>query len=180
MKRWIGLFFYLFILKHLPASDSGRAVVVFIRKIRSFIGRYVFDSCGKNINIEKGADFGTGNGISIGNNSGLGINCIVRGPLKIGNDVMMGPDVIIYTSNHETSRCDIPMRWQGATPKEKVIISDDVWIGARVIILPGVTIGRGVILAAGAVVTKDIPDYAVAGGVPAKVIKYRNKKNLNM
>lgn len=57
---------------------------------------------------------------------------------------------------------------------EPVVIGDDVWIGTRVIILPGVKIGNGVIIAAGAVVTKDIPDYAVAGGVPAKVIKYRN------
>lgn len=89
---------------------------------------------------------------------------------------MMGPDVIIYTSNHETSRWDIPMRGQGATPKEKVTIGDDVWIGARVIILPGVTIGKGVILAAGAVVTKDIPDYAVVGGIPGKIIKFRNNK----
>ena len=173
MKKWISLFFYLVILKHLPASDSGRSIVVLIRRIRSFVGRYVFDSCGKHINIEKGADFGTGDGISIGDYSGLGIRCIVRGPLEIGKDVMMGPDVIIYTSNHETSRCDIPMRGQGATAKQKVIIGDDVWIGARVIILPGVTIGKGVILAAGAVVTKDIPEYAVAGGVPARVIKYR-------
>ncbi len=57
---------------------------------------------------------------------------------------------------------------------EPVVIGDDVWIGTRVIILPGVKIGNGVIFADGAVVTKDIPDYAVAGGVPAKVIKYRN------
>lgn len=179
MKKQIALFIYLLLLKHLPASDSGRTIVVFIRKIRSSVGKFIFTSSGIDINIEKGADFGTGEGISIGDYSGLGINCIVRDPLEIGNNVMMGPDVIIYTSNHETSRWDIPMRGQGATPKEKVIISDDVWIGARVIILPGVKIGKGVILAAGAVVTKDIPDYAVAGGVPAKVIKFRNNRNKN-
>ena len=128
---------------------------------------------GININIEKKANFGTGSGIEIGNNSGLGINCKVRGPLQIGNNVMMGPDVIIFTSNHETSRTDIPMRGQGSTLPQKVTIEDDVWIGARVIILPGVTIGKGAILAAGAVVSKDVPDYAIVGGVPAKVLKYR-------
>lgn len=173
------LFIYYFFLRYLPATDNAYRVFSIFRKLRSFVGKYVFDSCGTNINIEKKANFGTGKGISIGNNSGLGINCKVRGPLEIGNDVMMGPDVIIYTSNHETSRWDIPMRGQGATPKEKIIISDDVWIGARVIILPGVKIGKGVILAAGAVVTKDIPNYAVAGGVPAKVIKFRNNRNKN-
>ncbi len=163
--------------RHLPATDHSLAIFAPIRRFRSAVGGGMFDRCGKDINIEKGADFGTGNGITLGDGSGLGINCLVRGPLEIGKDVMMGPDVIIYTSNHETSRWDIPMRGQGATPSEKVTIGDDVWIGARVIILPGVTIGRGVILAAGAVVTKDIPDYAVAGGVPAKVIKFRNRNN---
>lgn len=65
------------------------------------------------------------------------------------------------------------MRGQGATLVERVVIQDDVWIGARVIILPGVTVGRGSILAAGVVVTKDVPCFAVVGGVPAQVIKYR-------
>lgn len=175
MKRRVALLLYLLLLKHLPATDNARMVFAAIRKIRSSVGKMCFDECGEGINIEKGANFGTGSGI--GDNSGLGINCIVRGPLKIGKNVMMGPDVIIYTTNHETSRTDIPMRGQGATPPKKVTIKDDVWIGARVIILPGVTIGKGVILAAGAVVTKDIPDYAVAGGVPAKVIKFRNEKD---
>ena len=67
------------------------------------------------------------------------------------------------------------MRLQTA-PKEPVYIGDDVWIGARVIILPGRKIGEGVIIGAGAVVTKDVPDYAVVGGNPAKVIKFRNKE----
>ena len=79
----------------------------------------------------------------------------------------------IITVNHNTERIDIPMREQGSLPPQKVTICDDVWIGARVIILPGVTIGKGSIIAAGAVVTKNVPEYAVVGGVPAKVIKYR-------
>ena len=70
-------------------------------------------------------------------------------------------------------RTDIPMRGQGSTPARKVTVSSDVWIGARVIILPGVTIGQGAIIAAGAVVTKDVPPFSVVGGVPARVIKFR-------
>lgn len=62
---------------------------------------------------------------------------------------------------------------QGSLPKQKVTIGNDVWIGTRVVILPGVHIGNGSIIAAGAVVSKDVPKYAVVGGVPAKVIKYR-------
>lgn len=168
------MFYYSF-LQYLPATDNAYKIFSLIRKLRSCIGAFVFDFSGNNINIEKGANFGTGNGIRIGSNSGLGIRCKVRGPLEIGNDVMMGPDVIIFTSNHETSRTDIPMRGQGSTVPQKVIIHDDVWIGARVIILPGVTVGKGAILAAGAIVSKDVPEYSIVGGVPAKVLKYRKK-----
>ena len=176
MKRIFILFIYLLTAKGLPPTDNGLRLSVLIRKFRSHIGGKLLDSHGKNINIEKGADFGTGKGISLGHNSGLGINCKVRGPLQIGDNVMMGPDVIIYTSNHETSDTTLSMSEQGFTNPERVTIKDDVWIGARAIILPGVTIGHGVIIAAGAVVTKDVPDWAVIGGVPAKVIKFR--KNL--
>lgn len=65
------------------------------------------------------------------------------------------------------------MNQQGFLPNQKVTIGDDAWIGTRVIILPGVSVGKGAIIGAGAVVTKDVPEYAVVAGVPAKVIKYR-------
>lgn len=167
------LFIYYLFLRYLPTTDNAYRIFSIFRKLRSFVGKFVFDSCGTSINIEKKANFGTGTGISIGNNSGLGINCKVRGPLEIGNDVMMGPEVMIFTSNHEISRTDIPMNVQGFTTPRKVIIGNDVWIGARCIILPGVNIGDGAILAAGAVVAKDVPPFAIVGGVPAKVLKYR-------
>ena len=170
----IWLFIYVVLLKHLPSTDNHYAVSKIIKKIRSSVGRHIFDSCGSNINIEKGADFGSGRGIIIGDNTGLGINCKVRGPLKIGNNVMMGPDVVIMTNSHNFDRTDIPMNAQGSDKKKKVLIGNDVWIGTRVIILPGVTIGNGVIIGAGAVVTKDIPDMAIVGGCPAKIIRFRN------
>ena len=86
---------------------------------------------------------------------------------------MMGPDVIILNGGHNFQKTDIPMRLQGEKQQIQTIIGDDVWIGTRAIIMPGVKIGKGVIVGAGAVVTKDIPDYAVVGGVPAKILKYR-------
>ena len=89
----------------------------------------------------------------------------------------MGPEVIILTENHRFERTDIPMRLQGRQELRPVAIHDDVWIGTRVIILPGVTVGRGAIIGAGAIVTKDIPEYAIVGGNPAKLIKYRNQSN---
>lgn len=171
--RYLYLSLYYAIFVHLPSSAGRNVVRRFIRKLRTSVAEHCFSECGKNVNIEKGADFGTGVGISIGNNSGIGVNCKVRGPLSIGDNVMMGPDCVVLTHTHNFDRTDVPMIEQGMSV-EPVVIGDDVWIGTRVIILPGVKIGNGVIIAAGAVVTKDIPDYAVAGGVPAKVIKYRN------
>ena len=144
-----------------------------IKKMRSSVGKQLFDRCGTNINIEKGADFGSGKGILIGNNSGLGINSKVRGPLEIGDNVMMGPDVVIMTNSHNFERIDIPMNMQGSAVPKKVVIGNDVWIGTRAIILPGTTIGNGAIIGAGAVVTKDVPEYGIVGGVPAKLIRSR-------
>jgi maltose O-acetyltransferase len=172
-RYYICLMLYYFIARHLPGS--GLPYSFGSQKIRGFLCRRIFKKAGRNINIEHGAFFASGRDIEIGDNSGLGLNTRVTGPLKIGNDVMMGPDVMIFTQNHETGRLDIPMRLQTA-PKKPVVIEDDVWIAARVIILPGITIHKGAIVGAGAVVTKDVPGYAVVGGNPAKIIKYRNTK----
>ena len=93
----------------------------------------------------------------------------MHGPLHIGKNVMMGPDVTILTHTHNIDRTDIPMGHQGSRIAE-VVIGNDVWIGMRVIIMPGVKVGDGVIIGAGAVVTKDVPDYALMAGVPARQI----------
>lgn len=137
---------------------------------RQFAKKIAFH-CGNHVNIEHGASFTPG--LSIGDRSGVGVHCELTGPISIGSDVMMGPEVIIYTSGHKFDRTDISMMDQGFTDVKPVVIGNDVWIGRRVIIMPGVTIGDGCIIGAGAVVTKDIPDYSVAVGVPAKVIKRR-------
>lgn len=131
-----------------------------------------FDKCGDNVNIESGARFATGGGISIGSGSGLGVNCSVHGPLRIGDNVMMGPEVTILTHTHNIERTDIPMGQQGMRVAE-VVVGNDVWIGMRVVIMPGVKVGNGAVIGSCAVVTKDVPDFAVVGGVPAKIIKYR-------
>ncbi len=86
---------------------------------------------------------------------------------------MMGPEVLIYTQNHDFSRTDITMDQQGWADEKPVVIEDDVWIGSRVIILPGVTIGKGSVIGASAVVTKSVPPYSVVAGNPAKIVKTR-------
>ena len=86
---------------------------------------------------------------------------------------MMGTDVTIITRNHRFDRADIPMMEQGFEEERPVYIGNDVWIGDRVLILPGVHIGDGSIIAAGAVVTKDVPPHSIVAGVPARKIKDR-------
>jgi maltose O-acetyltransferase len=162
---------YYCFARYLPASDSRFGG--WARPLRRWITKALFKRAGRNINIEKGAYFGDGSQIEIGDNSGIGVDCRACGPIKIGDNVMMGPEVIILTINHKYDRLDIPMRQQGHNPPEPVTIGDDVWIGTRVIILPGVSIGKGAIIGAASVVTKDVPEYAVVCGNPAKVIKYR-------
>ena len=159
---------YCILGKYLPVSYRMKSA----RTIRSWFARRILASAGEHINIERGASF-TEN-TSIGNNSSIGKNCrIQEGRVTIGNNVLMGPDVLIFTTNHESSRTDIPICMQGNSPPKPVVIEDDVWIGARVIILPGVTIKKGCIVGAGAVVTKTFPEYSVIAGNPGRVCKSR-------
>lgn len=123
--------------------------------------------------IERGADIGNGTHLSIGNRSSLGINARVHGPLAIGADVMMGRDVLVFAVSHAYGDHTIPMIDQGFSEPRPVVIGDDVWIGARAILLPGVHVGKGAIVGAGAVVAKDVPDYAVVIGNCARVVRSR-------
>lgn len=113
------------------------------------------------------------NDVSIGKNTVIGAKSIINGPIEIGNDVMIAPEVWIMTISHITERVDIPMKKQGSTSPKRVKIGNDVWIGARTIILPGVEIGEGSIIGAGSIVTKDVKPYSVVAGAPAKFIKSR-------
>ena len=87
----------------------------------------------------------------------------------------MGPEVVIWTTNHRFDRIDIPIMQQGNRPSAPVWIGDDVWIGTRVIILPGVKVGNHAVIGAGAVVAKDVPPWAVVAGNPAEIIRYRSQ-----
>ena len=119
--------------------------------------------------IHMGANFFNPSGITIGQDTIVGNNCFLdgRAPLTIGNHVGIATDVMIYNDEHDINSPDYGNSFG------PVSIGDYVFIGPRAIILPNVTIGKGAVIAAGAVVTKDIPEYEIWGGVPAKKINDR-------
>ncbi len=151
------------------ARRSNRNIFL---KFRRFLVKYIFAYCGKNIDIRSNVSFGDGANIRIGDNSGLGANSSIGNDVTIGSHVLMASEVIILNGMHNYMDKSQYIGRQGSFHKH-VEIGNDVWSGIRAIILPGVTIHDGAVIGAGAVVTHDVPAYAVVGGIPAKVIKYK-------
>lgn len=108
--------------------------------------------------------------VVIGDKTRIGLHCTIIGPVTIGNNVNLAQGIVVTALNHNFTDCTKRIDEQGISTKE-VTIGNDVWIGANATILPGVTIGRHCVVAAGSVVTKDVPDYTVVGGVPARIMK---------
>ena len=160
---------YFMFARWLPVSYHCK----FAQKLRVFFARRITKHVGKHANVEKGANFNAN--VSVGDYSDLGVRCQINGPVTIGDYVMMGPDCIIYTQNHKVDDLSMPMQQSGFAEVKPVTIGNDVWIGSRVTILPGVTIHDGCIIGAGAVVSKDVPPYSVAVGNPARVVKNRKE-----
>lgn len=169
ISRYIGRVLYTAIGKHLPLS--GARVSFGARKFRQFCAHLILDDCGKWVNIDKGVTFATD--LKIGNGAGIGANCSIPSGVSIGENVMMGIDILMFTNEHRHDDITIPMGTQGRTPVEPIVIEDDVWIGSRSLIMKGVHIGHGAIIAAGSVVTKSVPPYEIWGGNPAHFLKSR-------
>jgi maltose O-acetyltransferase len=167
---------YYIAARHLPPSYSSSLLGRLSKACRAMVCKQIFRSAGRNVNVEHGAYFGSGRFVEIGDNSGLGVDCHVPADIRIGKDVMMGPDVLIIgrNQNHRFDDLSKPMRLQGYQDAPPVVIEDDVWLGARVIVLPGIRIGRGAVIGAGAIVTRHVPPFAICVGNPARVIKFRN------
>ena len=154
--RIICLLFYYGFAQYLP--DSYLPIVGKISSaIRIGLVKHIFKKCGKITTINRLAYFGSGRDIEIGDYSGIGAKCVIPKNTIIGKYVI-----------------STPMCFQGY-PKEdpQTVIEDDCWIGTRVIMTPGRKIGKGSILAAGAIVTKDVEPYSIVEGNPARVIKKR-------
>jgi len=150
------------------AEINARSTQKIILGNRVTIGKYAI--------IRPGNLYGgePGEGLVVGDHSNIGPYCYIgcSGHISIGNNVMISPRVSIYAENHVFDNTDTPIKSQGVK-KENVVIEDDCWIASNSILLAGVTIGKGSVVAAGSVVTQDVPPYSVVAGVPARVIKNR-------
>lgn len=169
--RVVAYLLYNLFAKHLPRSYEFGIIGVLSKNMRNILCRIIIKGSPSTIFVERGADFGSGRNLTLKDHACIGENArfIGEGKITIGRHAMMGPDVMIITSDHKMKK----EGFDGYVSKD-VEIDDYAWIGARVIILKGVKIGKRAVVGAGSVVTKDIPDYAVAGGVPSKVLKYRD------
>jgi maltose O-acetyltransferase len=171
MTRFLKLIyigFYTYFLSLIESRNTYKSIIV---KLRIMYLKPLFYKVGKRVNIQSHVRIEGWHNISIGNNSGIGrashLSAISK--IEIGDNVMIAEQLIIITANHSISgsknMMDLPM------VLSPVKIGNNVWIGARVIILPGVNIGNNVVIASGAVVTKNFPSNCIIGGVPAKIIK---------
>ncbi|WP_366182385.1 acyltransferase [Flavobacterium ovatum] len=165
MKRFFSEF-RLYICNHLICHiPSHRVRLWFYKNIMDF-------HIGKGSTIFMDCKFDCAKGLTIGNNSVINANCRLdsRGGLEIGNNVSISEDVILLTADHNEDLLGVVNR------EKNVYIDDYVWIGTRAMILPGVNINKGAIIAAGSVVTKNVEALVVVGGIPAKFIKIRPEK----
>jgi len=166
------LIYYLFV-RHLPRCYVRYSFGS--KHIRAFILKRTFKRFGTNVTIEPKIFFYNMSESEIGDNSGIGIGSYI-GTVKIGRDVMIGEELIVISQNHEFGDLRTPMWKQGWKKDQPVVIEDDVWIGSRVILLPGVKVGKGSIVAAGSIVTKEVPPYTIVGGNPAREIRKRTQE----
>lgn len=152
--RWVG---------HIP-----------LHSVRLFVYKLAGVKIGKNSKIHMWCNFFKPSGVKIGEDTIIGDHVFLdgRGPLKIGSHVDIASQVLIYNSEHDVESEDFK------AIEEPVAIEDYVFIGPRAIILPGATVGKGAVVGAGAVIACDVAPFKIVGGVPAKEIGERKKKDL--
>ncbi|MFE3871984.1 acyltransferase [Flavobacterium sp. ZS1P70] len=155
----------LYLCNHFISNIPSHTIrLLFYREFMSF-------NIGKGSSIFMGCKFDCARGLTIGVNSVINARCRLdsRGGLIIGDNVSISEDVIILTADHDMDAADFAGR------NKNVIIEDYAWIGTRAMILPGINTGKGAVIAAGSVVTKNVNAFQVVAGVPAKFIKMRNQ-----
>ncbi|VVB75322.1 2,3,4,5-tetrahydropyridine-2,6-dicarboxylate N-acetyltransferase [uncultured archaeon] len=161
------------LVKRLIKSIGG-GLIYANKRLRAVFYSMILAHVGKGVLIASTLHIGDPEKIFIGDRAVISYNCSIggKGIVRIGNDSLIAQNVSIITSNHNYESRKIPMNRQGHTENE-VILEDDVWVCANSVILPGVKIGRGAIIAAGSIVTKDVAPFTIVAGNPAKRIKVR-------
>jgi acetyltransferase-like isoleucine patch superfamily enzyme len=149
---------------------------------RVFVGQYSYLDgqtshlrLGDDVHLARFCTLRAGEGgIVVQDGAGINMRCFLdgNGGLEIGANTLLSPGVQVITGNHVSDDPAVPIRFQG-TSYGKVSIGEDCWLGTNVVVLPGVTIGKGSVVGAGAVVTRDVPEYCVALGLPARVVGHR-------
>lgn len=157
---------YKHLISHLPYSPGNR--------LREKILKRILGRMGEGSHVSTQVSIISPENVFLDERVGVANRVILdgRGGISIGKDSIIGFESIILSCTHKSSSRDIPIRDQGMYQK-KISIGEDVWIGARALIMPGVKIGQGAIIGANAVVSRDVEPYAIMGGVPARLIKYR-------
>jgi len=163
---------YELVARHLPASGYPLVGRTFnaarVACVRRFVAR-----CGRDLTI--GPDVTLSRTSVLGDHVTINEHCSLQG-CDIGDHALIAPLCYVVTRNHRFEDLETPIASQGYGEERPPRIGRDVWIGARVMLMPAVTIGDGAVIAAGAVVTRDVPPRAIVGGVPARVLRFRGEK----
>jgi len=168
-RLWVKLF--LNPLKH----HKGKGALV-RRRTRMDVLPFNHFSIGENSTIEDFATVNNGVGaVTIGDRTRIGLGCVLIGPVSVGNDVMFAQNIVVSGLNHGYQEIETPPSLQPVETKP-ITIKDDVWIGANAVITAGVSIGKHAVIAAGSIVTKDVPDFSIAAGNPARILKKYNSE----
>ncbi len=169
-KRFLFWNLYYLLARHLPGNYTPYGFMS--KTIREITCKHIFKKFGNNVDIGNKVVFFNSKYSEIGSNSGIGAWSEI-GTVKIGNYVMMGTHCLLISQNHRFEDCNIPICQQGFQKDQPIVIEDNVWIGSRVIILPGVIVSKGAIIGAGSVVTNHVQPYTIVCGNPAKVVRKR-------
>lgn len=156
-----------------------RAIPNFLWPLKFYLTKYSLKKTGKNFRFGSNCIFSDHRNIEIGDNVFIADNSVIAGiiPIKIGNNVMFGPEVMILGGDHNMSVVGKPMRYVHTGGRNIPIeLEDDVWVGARALIMKGVKIHEGSVVGAGSLVTKSLPPYSVNVGSPCKTLRCRFSK----
>lgn len=166
-RLWVKLF--LNPIKH----KKGKGACI-RRRTRMDVLPFNYFAIGKDSTIEDFATVNNGVGdVVIGDRTRIGLGCVLIGPVRVGNDIMFAQNIVVSGLNYGYKDIHTPPSLQEVETKQ-ITIDDDVWIGANAVITAGVTIGRHSVIAAGSIVTKNVPPFSVVGGNPAKLLRQYN------